>query len=55
MLERLEAGMVLDGERLIARSASLLRAGARTAWLEVVFRRAGTARSGACSAPSGRR
>ncbi len=37
MLERLQAGMVLDGERLIARSAKSLRAGARTAWLEVVL------------------
>jgi 23S rRNA pseudouridine2605 synthase len=37
MLARLQAGMVLDGERLIARSASLLRAGARNAWLEVVL------------------
>lgn len=37
MLERLQAGMMLDGERLVARSASLLRAGARNAWLEVVL------------------
>lgn len=37
MLERLKAGMVLDGERLVAKSASLLRAGARNAWLEVVL------------------
>jgi 23S rRNA pseudouridine2605 synthase len=37
MLERLEAGMVLDGERLIARSARILRTGRRTAWLEVVL------------------
>jgi 23S rRNA pseudouridine2605 synthase len=37
MLERLEAGMVLDGERLVARSARVLRAGARNAWLEVVL------------------
>jgi 23S rRNA pseudouridine2605 synthase len=37
MLERLQAGMVLDGELLVARSASLLRAGARNAWLEVVL------------------
>lgn len=36
-LERLEAGMVLDGERLVARSAKVLRAGTRTAWLEVVL------------------
>jgi len=37
MLERLQAGMVLDGERLVAKSASLLRAGARNAWLEVIL------------------
>jgi 23S rRNA pseudouridine2605 synthase len=37
MLERLEAGMVLDGERLIARSARILRTGRRTTWLEVVL------------------
>jgi 23S rRNA pseudouridine2605 synthase len=37
MLERLEAGMVLDGERLVGRSASLLRSGGRNAWLEVVL------------------
>lgn len=37
MLERLQAGMVLDGERLVARSASLLRVGVRNAWLEVVL------------------
>lgn len=37
MLERLQAGMVLDGERLVAKSANLLRAGARNAWLEVVL------------------
>jgi 23S rRNA pseudouridine2605 synthase len=37
MLERLEAGMVLDGERLIARSARILRTGRRTAWLQVVL------------------
>jgi 23S rRNA pseudouridine2605 synthase len=37
MLERLQAGMVLDGERLVARSARILRAGRRTAWLEVVL------------------
>jgi 23S rRNA pseudouridine2605 synthase len=36
-LERLQAGMVLDGERLVARSARPLRAGARNAWLEVVL------------------
>jgi len=37
VLERLEAGMVLDGERLVARSARVLRAGMRNAWLEVVL------------------
>jgi 23S rRNA pseudouridine2605 synthase len=37
MLERLQAGMVLDGERLVARSARVLRAGTRNAWLEVVL------------------
>ena len=29
--------MVLDGERLIARSARILRTGRRTAWLQVVL------------------
>ncbi len=37
MFERLRAGMVLDGERLVAKSASLFRAGTRNAWLEVVL------------------
>ncbi|MBB3019163.1 23S rRNA pseudouridine2605 synthase [Microvirga lupini] len=37
MLERLQAGMVLDGEHLIARSAKVLRAGRRNAWLEIVL------------------
>lgn len=37
MLERLRAGMVLDGERLIAKSASVLRTGSRNAWIEVVL------------------
>ncbi|WP_243375408.1 pseudouridine synthase [Microvirga solisilvae] len=37
MLERLEAGMVLDGERLVAKSARVLRVGSRNAWLEVVL------------------
>lgn len=37
MLERVQAGIMLDGERLVAKSASLLRAGARNAWLEVVL------------------
>lgn len=36
-LERLEAGMMLDGERLVAKSARVLRSGTRTAWLEVVL------------------
>lgn len=36
-LERLEAGMMLDGERLVAKSARVLRAGVRHAWLEVVL------------------
>ncbi len=37
MLARLEAGMVLDGERLVAKSARVLRAGTRNAWLEVIL------------------
>ena len=37
MLERLQAGMVLDGERLVAKSARVPRTGARNAWLEVVL------------------
>jgi 23S rRNA pseudouridine2605 synthase len=37
MLERLEAGMVLDGERLVAKSARTLRAGTRNAWLKVIL------------------
>jgi 23S rRNA pseudouridine2605 synthase len=37
MLERLEAGMVLDGERLAVKSARALRSGTRNAWLEVVL------------------
>jgi 23S rRNA pseudouridine2605 synthase len=37
MLEQLQAGMAFDGERLVAKSASLLRAGTRNAWLEVVL------------------
>jgi 23S rRNA pseudouridine2605 synthase len=37
MLARLQAGMTLDGERLVARSARVLRAGTRNAWLEVVL------------------
>ncbi|EIM28787.1 pseudouridine synthase [Microvirga lotononidis] len=37
VLARLQAGMMLDGERLVAKSASVLRAGTRNAWLEVVL------------------
>ena len=37
MLKRLEAGMVHDGERLVARSARVLRSGTRNAWVEVVL------------------
>jgi len=37
MLERLEAGMTLDGERLVAKSARVLRVGRRNSWLEVVL------------------
>jgi 23S rRNA pseudouridine2605 synthase len=37
MLARLQAGMVLDGERLVAKSASVLRSGTRNAWLEVIL------------------
>jgi 23S rRNA pseudouridine2605 synthase len=37
MLERLRVGMMLDGDRLVARSARVLRAGTRNAWLEVVL------------------
>lgn len=37
MLERLQAGMVLDGERLVAKSVSILRTGERNAWLEIVL------------------
>jgi 23S rRNA pseudouridine2605 synthase len=36
-LDRLEAGMMLDGERLVAKSAKVLRAGTRNAWLEVIL------------------
>jgi uncharacterized protein len=54
MLEQLQAGMVLDGERLVATSASLLRAGARNAWLEMILSEGRTARSGACWALSAR-
>ncbi len=37
MLERLEAGMTVDGERLIAKAARLLRTGTRNAWLEIAL------------------
>ena len=37
LLARLQAGIVDDGERLSARSASLLRSGSRNAWLEIVL------------------
>jgi len=37
MLERLQAGMVLDGERMSAKAASVLRAGERKGWLEIVL------------------
>jgi 23S rRNA pseudouridine2605 synthase len=37
LLARLEAGIEADGERLSARSARLLRRGARNAWLEIVL------------------
>jgi 23S rRNA pseudouridine2605 synthase len=37
MLAQLRAGMALDGERLVAKSARVLRAGTRNAWLEVVL------------------
>jgi 23S rRNA pseudouridine2605 synthase len=37
LLERLQRGAVLDGERLTARSARVLRAGAKHAWLEIVL------------------
>lgn len=37
MLEQIQAGMVLDGERLSAKSARALRAGKRNAWLEIVL------------------
>ncbi|MGO4572607.1 pseudouridine synthase [Microvirga sp. 2TAF3] len=37
MLGRLAAGMEIDGERLVAKSARVLRSGTRTAWLEVIL------------------
>ena len=36
-LVRLQAGREVDGERLAARSATVLRSGGRTAWLEIVL------------------
>jgi 23S rRNA pseudouridine2605 synthase len=36
-LARLQAGRDVDGERLAAKSARLLRSGGRTAWLEIVL------------------
>ena len=37
LLEALRAGVEVDGERLSARDARLLRAGERNAWLEIVL------------------
>ena len=37
LLERLQRGAVLEGERLSARSVRQLRAGAKHAWLEIVL------------------
>ncbi|MEL1265063.1 pseudouridine synthase [Pseudoxanthomonas putridarboris] len=37
LLRALEAGVVVEGEPLSARSARLLRSGARNAWLEIVL------------------
>lgn len=37
LLDALVAGVALDGEKLAARSASLLRQGQRNAWLEIVL------------------
>src|SRR5688572_2598167 len=37
VLEALEDGIVVDGERLHAKSATLLRAGDRTAWIDFVL------------------
>lgn len=36
-IEALQAGIDIDGKRLRARSARLLRSGGRTAWLEIVL------------------
>lgn len=37
MLEQIQAGIVLDGERLVAKSARVLRTGMRNSWLEVIL------------------
>jgi len=37
MARRLEAGVVIEGERLAARQVRVLRQGARNAWLEIVL------------------
>lgn len=37
MLEKVRAGVSVDGELLTARSVELLRSGGRTAWLEIVL------------------
>ena len=37
LLERVTAGVALDGERLSARSVALLRHGGKNAWLEIVL------------------
>jgi 23S rRNA pseudouridine2605 synthase len=37
LLEELERGRVVDGERLSAKSARLLRVGGRNAWLELIL------------------
>lgn len=37
LLEALERGVVIDGEPLAAKTARLLRAGGRNAWLEIVL------------------
>lgn len=37
MLARMEAGITDKGEHLVAQSATLLRAGSRTCWLEIVL------------------
>ena len=37
MLEKVRAGVSVDGELLTARSVELLRSGGRTAWLEIIL------------------